>query len=201
MKGWLKPIEVEDTHLPVSIETVKAHLRVDTDDEDDLIEAYLRAAGREFERQTSRGLFPTLYEWRLDAWPCSGEELPFGPVREVTSLAYIDADGETQDIDEANWSMVLSDRGARVVYAEGYTPPAPGRAVDGVAIRFWAGHDARNDAASESEEHLALPRSADMALLLMVAHWYQNREAASAQTLAEIPLGAAQMMAGLRIYR
>lgn len=201
MKGWLKPVEADETVLPVSIETVKGHLRVDGEGEDDLIEAYILAAAREFERQTSRGMFPTLYEWRLDQWPCDGTELPYGPVREVTSLAWVDEEGETQEVDEANWTYALSDRGARLVYAEGFTPPALGRAVDGVIVSFRAGHDPRDDAASESEEHLKLPRSADLALLLMVAHWYQNREAAAAQVLTEIPLGAAQIMSGLRIFR
>lgn len=202
MKGWLEPMEADESVLPVSLDIVKAHLRIETSDDDALIETYIRAAAREFERQTSRGLYPAHYAWRLDSWPKDGEELPFGPVRSVDRLTWIDSAGNEQEVDGAEWSYALSDRGARLCYETGFSAPRPGRPLNGIAVWFSAGHDPAGYQATESEARLQLPQTAVSALLLLVGHWYQNREAVNVGNLVtQLPLGAVMLMSGLRIYR
>lgn len=199
--AWLELLEEDTSTLPVSRERVKAHLRVDTNDEDDLIDAYILAAARKYETETSRGLFAARFAWRLDGWPANGAELPFGPVRHIESAGWLDAAGVFHALDDADWRLELSARGGRIVYRDGFTPPAPGRSIGGVVITFAAGHEPEGFEGTEAGGPLALPASAPVAIMLMVAHWYTNREAASPHQLAEIPLGAAQLMAAARIYR
>ena len=50
------------------------------------------------------------------------------------------------------------------------------------------------DSDDEDAEPIELKQTWKQAILLVVSHWYSNRENASAGTLAEIPLGAKDLL-------
>ena len=54
---------------PVTLATARAHLRLDTSDEDDLVIALIAAARLLLEAQTARAFITQSWRWVIDAWP------------------------------------------------------------------------------------------------------------------------------------
>lgn len=66
--GGLK-VEKPAADFPLSVDVVKNHLRVDLNDDDDLIEIYLGAATEKVENATGRSLVNKVYRQTLDGFP------------------------------------------------------------------------------------------------------------------------------------
>ena len=157
--------------LPVSVDEAKAHLAVDHSDHDAMIEGLTRAALAHAEQWCGRAFEPQTWELTLDEFPASEIELPLGPLQSVASVRYIDADGVEQTIDPAEYEVDLSSSDGWVV-AVGSWPVVMG-IINAVRVRFVAG-----DETPEDVRH---------AILLLIGHWYANREAGGASEA--IPFG------------
>lgn len=187
----------------IDLRLIKQHLRIDDCESDELLRASISGAADMIARETTRILRPTVYEWRLDAWPAGCRlELPVAPVRDVLTVTYIDAAGAEQALDTTLWDWEPTDAGGTLWFTALFTPPEIGREKGGIRIGFEAGHDPHEATPDDGDQSLAFPDVAVPCLLLMVAHWFQNREAtAAAPGMVEIPLGAQRLIPQLRIYR
>ncbi len=167
---------------PVSLAEAKSHLRVDTTDDDALITALITAAREQVENDTRRALVTQTWDYVLDAFP-SGSEivLPLPPLQSVTSITYRDKDGNSSTFDASNYVVDTAGMFGRVVLKSGVTWPSVTLYPAGaVTVRFVAGY---GDAG-------AVPQSLKQAILLLVGHLYENREAAIMGTIVrDLPLG------------
>ncbi|HWT12294.1 MAG TPA: head-tail connector protein [Allosphingosinicella sp.] len=191
--GPLAPAEV----IPpvIDLAEAKAHLRVDFDDDDDLISAYLAAAQDHVERHTSQVLTPREMELSLHGFPaassgrCGSQDIviPREPVTAITAISYADADGVAAELDEADWRW--SEGAADLVLPTyGTSWPTAYDERGSVRVRFEAGY----------EEGLA-PASLTAAVKLMLGHLYLNRESVVTGTIAtELPAGIAALCAPYR---
>src|SRR5574341_1423176 len=85
---------------PVSVETVKSHLRIDLEAEDALLDIYIAAARERGEGLARRAFLTQTLELTVDAWPADGLlKLPRPPLQSVTSVKYLDRNGV-----EAPWT-------------------------------------------------------------------------------------------------
>lgn len=179
--------------LPVTLDEAKAHLRVDSTDEDGLIEALLDAAvshldgwtgvlGRCLEEQT----------WRQD-FDCIQRclRLPLGPVIDVVSVTWRNSGGEIATISSDDYALKNDGLGGYVRFEDAYSLPGDLYEVGAVTVTYRAGY-------SPSEGASTVPAAIKAAILLMVAHWFNNREAASDLNLSAVPLGVDAL---LRPYR
>lgn len=146
---------------PVDLADAKLHLRVDGIDEDMLIEGYISAARLSIEAYAGLALLSQTWDLQLDAWPGPVVDLNMGPVTSILSVA---VDGNSLNPDTYNLAPGLN---ARLVRTAGSTWPAPKSLAAGIAVRFTAGFGA-----SGSD----VPRDIRHAILMTVAHWYENRE-------------------------
>lgn len=164
----------------VSMETLKAHLRLNDASEDDLLEDWLGAADELFAKQTGYVLMTSTFRLRLDGWPVDGTVyIPRHPVTAVSSAQYLDTAGVWQTIDPSNYTVDLSGAPARVTFGSGFTfPSLHPTAVPAVRVQFVAGH----------ADSTAVPKLAAQAVKLMAAHWYAAREAYG-DDLGETPAG------------
>lgn len=155
---------------PLSYDEAKAHCRVDTDEESGLLNALIQTAREYAERYTSRALLPQTWDWKLDAFPCGEFVLPLPPVTSITSISYVDTDGDSQTWSSALYRTDLPSgptaARARIepVYGEVY--PQTRALSNAVTVRFVCGY------ANEA----AVPSSIKAAMLLLIGHWYGNRE-------------------------
>lgn len=164
------------TEEPVSLETVKLHLRVDYAADDVLIASYLKTARELGEGLARRAFVSQTLELVIDTWPSSRMlKLPRPPLQSVTSVKYFDTDGV-----EHTWTdYVVDSRSDPGWLVFGSIPSATLLTSGAIVVRFVAGYGAAT----------AVPSLFTQGVLLSVAHWYENREAAMPMMLTEIPLG------------
>ena len=204
---------VAPTSEPVTLSQAKAQCRLDQVDssEDALLVMYIQAAREYVEEQTGRSLiaqtwvltrdrFPgytTLFRssgpWALPA-DCGKQHvneilLGHGPVLSVSSVTFYDGNNSPETLDPALYVADLSGDFARVAPAPGCWWPVAAWRPDAVQVTYSAGYGATAG---------AVPATLQLAMLLLVAHWYENREATQAAISGNgpmpLPLGVESLL-------
>jgi uncharacterized phiE125 gp8 family phage protein len=155
---------------PVTLAEAKAHLRVDSTDEDTLITAMISAATDVAEQHTGRAIMPQTWELSLDEFQ-TPIELTRIPAASVTSIQYIDATGAEIAYDVTATGITLDagdDFGfAYILPAYGTVWPTTREQPNAVKVRYVAGYA---DAA-------AVPEAIKSWIKLQVSAMFENREA------------------------
>lgn len=157
------------TSEPVTLIEAKAHLRVDIDTDDDLITALIQAAREEFENQADRTLFVTTWRLYLEHWPRYDYiDLPRAkPLVSVTSLTYTDENDVVNTFDSSNYVVDVNRWPGRLRLRENANWPTPELAESSpITITYTAGYASVDN----------IPQRYKQAILLLVGHWYENRE-------------------------
>ena len=154
---------------PITLAEAKLHLRVDHDDEDDLITALIVAARRQAETFTRRALVEQTWRLTLDAFPAAPIRLPMGRVSTISHVKYVDGAGAWQTWAADNYLADLDSVPARIVPAYGQSWPSARRQLASVEIRFVAGF---GNAA-------AVPADIKAAIKLALGDLYEERSAKS----------------------
>ena len=179
---------------PISLTDAKIHLRVDNDAEDTLIQSLITAARVHIEVSLSIAMIRQNWLWLLDAWPARRAlPLPLRPVSAITSVRVIDAGGTAQTLPAD--AYLLDGRGnpARLVASKTGAWPKPGQVAYGIEISLEAGYGAATG---------DVPQPLRQALLLLVAHWFEQREPVEAgQEAVSLPDTVAALLAPYRQVR
>lgn len=188
--------------LFVSIDDVKRQVVIDTDDDDALLEGYIRAATRFAEDRTGRILLPTELEWRAADWR-EPIQVPAFPIREIAEIAYLDEAYAEQSIEAGEWYKVDTPEGADIRFTDAFGSPSLSDRLNlPVRVRFVAGYDEPGVSGSGDDPALAQDPTDRLIVMILVAHWYQNREAVRiGETIAEVPFSVDALIAMRRIYR
>lgn len=172
------------TVWPVSVEEAKQHcFATDTSDFDTLLARLIKAATAHAERYTGRTFAVQTWRLTLDAWPASGAiELPRGPVTDAT-VRYYDEAGDVQDLAPAATVLDLASDPQWIVLAEGEDWPELVDGINAVEVEFVAGYAAN------------VPEDVRQGILMLVAHWFANREAVNVGNIVnEMPFGARALL-------
>jgi hypothetical protein len=175
--------------LPVTLAEAKAQVRVDHSDEDSKIDALIAAAVSYLDGRSGvlgRCLVTQTWELTLDSFPDEEIELPIGPVQSVTSITYVDTFGAEQTISASDYYVDTTSLSAWVVPEVAWPDTMP--AANAVTVRFVAG--------TSSAE---VPAAIKHAVLLLVAHWYENRQPiAVGLSVAAMPMAVDALIAPFR---
>lgn len=160
----------------VTLERAKAHLVVEHDDDDGLIEAYVAAATGTLDGPDGwlgRALGVQTLEARFDAFPCEDlMRLPYAPIVAIEAIKYDDADGVEQTlVDPTHYG--LWDDGALLAWSASWPTARSRRGA--VRIRYTAGY-------------AALPAPIEAAILLMTGDLYANRETVKVGQIGKVPM-------------
>ena len=162
------------TGLAVTRARAKSWCRVDHNQDDADIDNLIKAATDYVQKGTygNRQLLPATLSIKACDWWDDELNLPLPPLSSVSSLTYLDRNGASQTVATGDYTVRtylnqpgtieltwLSTDTVPVLYADTSWP---------ITIQFVAGYA---DAAS-------IPANVQMAILLLVSHWYTNREAA-----------------------
>lgn len=158
---------------PVLLDEAKAHLRVVSSDEDDLIARLISTARQHVETQAGLVLITQQLRHTRDRWPPGGGvPLPVHPVQSVEAVRVYGADEAFAQLDPAHTHLAKAGRPARLVLRAGRQWPRPGRSHGGIEIDLTAGFGpAPHD----------VPGPLRQAVLLLLAHWFEHREPAGAE--------------------
>ena len=197
---------------PVSLDMIKSQVGVDVSfTNDDAMLSMFGIAAREFcEKYTRRAFLPQQWLLTLDHFPTyyysgttnpsarrdwnsySGSwggmtiALPKPNCISVDSIKYLDATGSQQTLDPATYRYDMNSAPARLVPAPGLCWPLNTVYLPGsVQITYTTGSYATI---------FAVPQSICLAILLLVSHWYNNRESASVMNMNEIPFGVKALL-------
>lgn len=168
---------------PVTLADVKAHLKIDTADEDALITTLITAARARAEWHTGRAFITQSWILRLDAWPQDGiAEIPLPPLQAVSEIAVTAPDGVRTVLDLSHYFVDTAAEPGRIVFDELQRRT---RSHDAVEIAFTAGYGTVS----------AVPAAVREGILQIIADLYTHR--------GEEPVGLAgqALLAPYRIFK
>lgn len=181
---------------PVTIDEAKLHLRVDGSEEDAHIMGLISAAREYAEDVTWRSFCSQTWRMYFDCWPRSNHmAIPRAPLQSVTLIKYTDADGSQTTLASSNYLVSGNgDQRGAIVFKNTFSiPSATLQEVDAIEVEIIAGYGDPSD----------VPQRIKQALLLIIGHWYENREEVVVQpgiVSTEVPMAAQALLRTLRAW-
>jgi uncharacterized phiE125 gp8 family phage protein len=175
---------------PVSLAEAKVQLRVDHSEEDAFILSKISAARRFCEDASQRAFVTQTLRMWADEFPAASAPqlyLPRPKVQSVTSIKYVDEAGTLQTLDSSLYDVDAISEPAYVVPAFGKSWPVARAKVNAIQVEFVAGWGAAS----------AVDERAKQAIMMLVAHWYQHREAAADVSIKEVEMAACSLLGQL----
>lgn len=207
MTSSLKNVFIEED-LIVSLEEAKAHLRVDTDDDDDQIEAMIQAATDFCEGPGSylgRAISDQTWDYYVDEFPSYVAEdpaskyleIPLPPLKDVAGVFYNDSSGTEQEFDSASYTIDTAHEPGRILLGASSNWPTTIVAPSAVRVRFRAGYVD----ITQSPPLAMVPPTIKQAILLLVGNMYANRESVVVGTTAvQITMTVEYLLKRYRFY-
>lgn len=121
---WTAKPTVEPAQEPLSIDDAKLHCAIAQDDDNGLIDAFIRAAREAAEAYLSRALFTqtrvvTYSQFADEMW------LPFAaPLQSVSSVQYYDVNGVQQTLASSYYTVLTNSEPGRIVRAANQSWPS-----------------------------------------------------------------------------
>lgn len=151
---------------PLTLSEAKLHCRVDHSDEDTLITALISTAREFAERSTGRTLAQRTFTMSMTAFPDGGADIIVhrSPLISVQSVYYYnDAGANTLMVSGTDYRVRTGCIPGRIsLPVTGTTWPITSAVDDAVRVSYTAGG--------------SVPACAKQAMLMLVGHWYENRE-------------------------
>jgi hypothetical protein len=186
---------------PVALAEAKQHARIEYPDDDALVAGLIRAARRYCETAQKSAILTQTWLMYLDSFPAAGGyynptirqawtsmqgmpgglgfypgmvpnssgviDIPLPPLQSITSVQYTDFQGQTQTVDPSLYVVSLGTP-ARIQPTYSKVWPIARPTIDSVQITFVAGQANTADKVDEDVK---------AAMKMLIAHWYENREA------------------------
>ncbi|WP_110693294.1 head-tail connector protein [Salinicola halophyticus] len=170
----------------LTLADVKLQRRMDLDytTEDALLQRFIEAAYRHAEAHTQTAIRPRSETLVIDGFPPVDRaiELPWYPVQSIDALEFITPSGDSQPLDETALRLDTRDDPHRLYPRWGDRWPATIAEPECVTISASVGYE-------------KTPEDIELALLLLIGHWYENRESVVIGTItAEVPMGVEMML-------
>jgi uncharacterized phiE125 gp8 family phage protein len=191
---------------PISLQEAWFHLRIDTfgsppasDDDAWLTDIGIPAARDWCEQYLGGSIAPQTIELATQGFPSGSIPLPFGPVLSISSVIYTDANGDDQTlVADTDYMLDAFVRPPVVRPAYGASWPSARASVNSVRVQYVTGYSLPD----ESPQTNPLPAGIRAAMLLMLGHFYNNRENSLAEyriTIQAVPNGADTLLERYRI--
>lgn len=180
--------------MPVTLAEAKAHCRIDHSDNDSMITSLIDAAVSYLDGYTGilgRCLIEQTWELYYDTFPCGDLRIPLGKLISITSVEYVDPTTLLYVTwASANYEVDTYSLDGWVIPVDGW--PTPADTSNAIRVTFKAGY---------GDEAGDVPAAIRQAILMMIGHWYENRETVIVgETAAQLPLAAEALLAPFRAF-
>lgn len=171
--------------MPTLLE-LKNHLRIEHTDEDTYLEALISSAIAQIENDTQRKFTETNLTLKLDGFEPE-IELPVVPVAGVVSVKYVDENEQIQQLQSSDW--YLDTRPMKAILSPAYLTswPRTSDIPESVEITYTVGGG-------------TMPTPIKQAALLLIGHWYANRETVVVGTItSQLPMAYQSIIQPYRV--
>jgi uncharacterized phiE125 gp8 family phage protein len=162
------------------------HLRLDDDEEQAYVEALIAAAtgwidgpGGWLGRAVGRQL--------LELVDCGfgNNALPYPPAIEIESIVYLDGTRTAVTMADTDYRLLIN---GSLAPAPNLSWPSVASDLEAVRVRYHAGYE-------------SVPPAIKQAILLLVGHWYANRETVVTGTIvAQMPFAVEALLSTYRVW-
>lgn len=148
----------------VTLDDAKAHLRVTTSEEDEVIDGLIKSASQLVESETALSLTTQTFRLWVDDLPdnlvvC----LPRNPARNIAQIVWYDSEGTPVVLPGSAYFFNSTSRPARLKFDRAACPSGP---CNGIEIDFDAGF---------GNTGVDVPDLIKRAMKVLIAHWYEFR--------------------------
>ena len=176
---------------PITLTEAKDQLRETGSAEDTYINTLIKTARQFAEEKTGRGLLAQTWKATLDNGSLPTDsiiELPRPPLQSVTEITYVDSDGATQTLSTDNYTVDSLSEPGRIMFED---MPNIKSTINALTVEYVAGY-------SDASE---VPAGIKQAILILVEHWFDFREAVVAGTItSKVPISADDLLDMNRIH-
>ena len=169
--------------MPVNLDEMKQHLKVDNDVDDSLIEELLDAATDYCQKETGR-IFVSATQIDYFQGLCSVMDLEWSAPVSITSITYLDNDGVRQTANPLLYELDDVSEPGRVILAYAQSWPAFRTWPKSIEVTYIAGYGVAAE----------VPAGVKRTIKILVAHWYEHRMAVQEERLANVPIGLDNML-------
>ena len=171
---------------PVTVAEAKAHLRVETTDDDTYITTLIKIARKHIEDICGISMISQTWDLWLNHFP-NEIKIPRPPLISVTSITYTDTDGDSQTLATGVYTVDSDSDPGRIYEAYDQSFPSVRSIPKAIKVRFVSGFSATATGVDEDLKH---------AMLLLIGQWFENREPVVVGTIAaEIPMTVKSLLA------
>jgi uncharacterized phiE125 gp8 family phage protein len=149
---------------PVSLAELKAHLRYDSDNEDNLLERLIATARAHVEAAARRVMITQTWRAYLDRWPARRKVLlPVAPVAEIAQVRVFNDAGEASVIAASAYKLDAARAPNQLILQAAIL--APTAYANGIEIDMTCGYGEAEDVPAPLRE----------AILRLAAQWFEQR--------------------------
>lgn len=185
-------IKTAPTIEPITLAEAKAHLKVDFDEEDMLIQLYISAAREHAEQYCNRAFLTQTLLHSIDCFPTVTTSNPLAtfhlyktPVQSIVSVSYKDEDNVSRTIDLQNIVLSNIDSPAKLGTIEGFNWPTTAKVPGAVTLEYVSGETAVAN----------IPYAIKAAILLILGKLYELRE----DSIQKLPTASEHLLSSYRI--
>lgn len=153
---------------PLTLPEVKSHLRVEHSDDDEHIARLISTAVDYVDVTGSLGKAMITQTW--GEWFAGNPgtvTLSLGPIQSVSAIKYYDADNVLQTATLSNFLVLGTKTRTSIKPKSGYTWPVTFNRDDAIKVEYVIGY---------GDSPTNVPQTVRQALMMIIAHWYENRE-------------------------
>lgn len=194
-QGWAVALATAPAVEPIDKIQAKLQSRVDGNLEDSWFDDAISAARAYCERLCFSAFITQTWDFWLPAWPSGRIRLPYAPLQSITTFEYTDLNETTTAVDPSTYvtrngptpgEIVL--RFAQIWPTAVLSPAWP------IHIQMVCGY---------GDDGTSVPPAIIHAIKMLVAHWYENREAVvvgrAAGTSTTVDLAVRNLLAPYRM--
>ena len=172
----MNPIALDGPAVePVSLAEMKAHLRLDGPDEDDLVSALVSAARMAVEGATRLVLIEQTWRFALRSMPLGGViDIPLAPVMAVSAVRTVDLSGMADLVDPSSYRLDTGCDPTRLLLSGGDDALDRRRLEVDLTCGFGSGPE-------------AVPRPLRLGIMRLVTRWHMERGDAPDPTGTGLP--------------
>ena len=173
---------------PATLDEANAFLRVEHNDDDEVIAALVVGSRIHVEAQTRRALMTQNWRMSADAWPQDGRlKVAPAPLQMLDATRAYEFDNVAHDVDTQAFVADLAN--SALIFAP-RALPAPGRLAAGIGLDVTVGY---------GNAEIDVPEALRQAIRPLTAHWYENRGLAVVGTVTVLPATVAALIAPYRV--